>query len=95
MVSLDSKLTVGVETYVQPSVDRFYMVYGIGRGGPTYRHPTKESAHKEAQRLAEANPGSSFVVLKATKAYHAGKPVARQVELSDPDFREVEGRPYF
>jgi hypothetical protein len=84
MAALNSKLTLGLETHVVPSVERFYMVYGIGRGAPTYRHPTKESAHKEAQRLSEANPGTSYVVLKATKAYHASKPIARQIELDEP-----------
>jgi hypothetical protein len=93
MASLNSKLTLGIETHVLPSVDRFYMVYGIGRYAPTIQHTTKESAHNEARRLSEANPGTSFVVLKATKAYHASKPVAQQVELSDPDFREIDDRP--
>jgi hypothetical protein len=94
MATLDSKMTVGVECHVVPSVERFYMVYGLGRSAPTYRHPTKESAHKEAQRLAEANPGTSYVVLKGTKAYHANKPVARQIDLDERSHDYFDERPF-
>lgn len=66
--------------------EKFWMVYGLGRGSPTYRHPTKESAHTEASRLALANPGTTYIVLKATKGYLADMPQVRPVELSDPDF---------
>ena len=46
----------------------FWMVYGIGQGGPTVRHETEDKAQREADRLARANPGVTFVLLEATKA---------------------------
>lgn len=46
----------------------FWMVYGIGQGGPTVRHGTEDKAQREADRLARANPGVTYVLLEATKA---------------------------
>ena len=46
----------------------FWMVYGLGQGGPTYQHDTEASALREAERLAEVCPGTTFVVLEATQA---------------------------
>lgn len=46
----------------------FWMVYGVGQGCPTVRHETEDKAQREADRLARANPGTTFVLLKATKA---------------------------
>lgn len=46
----------------------FWMVYGIGQGGPTYQHGTEAAALREAERLAEVRPGITFVVLEATQA---------------------------
>lgn len=66
--------------------EKFWMVHGIGRGAPTVRHPSKDAAHKEAGRLALANPGTTYVVLKATKGYRADLPQLKQVDLVDPDF---------
>lgn len=42
----------------------FWMVYGMGQGGPTYRHHSLESAKTEATRLARANPGVQFFILE-------------------------------
>ena len=45
---------------------KFWMVIGAGRpGGPTFRHPTKQSAKNEAERLARSNPGDEFTVLES------------------------------
>lgn len=73
------------------AVERFWMVFGIGCGRPTHRHETKESAHKEAGRLALANPGTDYIVLKATKGYRANSPKLNQFDLveRDTDFNEV------
>lgn len=46
----------------------FWMVYGIGQGCPTVRHETEDKAQREADRLARANPGVTFVLMEATKA---------------------------
>jgi hypothetical protein len=48
--------------------DKFWMVYGIGRGCPTKQHWSKADAEREAKRLARENPGSFFVVLEAVAA---------------------------
>lgn len=42
----------------------FYMVYMEGEGAPTYKHTTKESAIKEAERLSLLF-GKKTYVLKA------------------------------
>ena len=42
----------------------FYMVYMEGEGAPTYKHDTKESAKKEAERLSLLF-GKRTYVLKA------------------------------
>lgn len=67
----------------------FWMVYGIGQGGPTVRHKTRESAIAEAKRLARCNAEVGFVVLEAT--HHI---IKRDVDVTpiDPDFAEVEPR---
>ncbi|PXW50709.1 hypothetical protein [Methylobacterium sp. B4] len=46
----------------------FWMVYGVGQRGPTYQHDSEGSALREAERLAESSPGTTFVVLEATQA---------------------------
>lgn len=46
----------------------FWMVYGLGQRGPAYQHDTEGSALREAERLAEMSPGTTFVVLEATQA---------------------------
>ena len=42
----------------------YYYVYRYGHHGPQARHGTVESAQKEAERLAEQHPESSFEILK-------------------------------
>ena len=42
---------------------KFWMV--LGRGTPCYRHPSKQSAQTEAERLASENPGEEFTVLES------------------------------
>jgi hypothetical protein len=49
-------------------IAKFWMVYRLDGNSPTYRHLTKELARKEAARLAEQCPGSTFVVLAAVDA---------------------------
>lgn len=60
------------------SMPRFWMVLGCGT--PVYRHSSKESAVKEAERLAMLSPGDEFVVLEAIAA----------CKKSDVQWREFE-----
>ena len=45
---------------------KFWMV--VGRGTPTHRHPTLQSAKAEAERLARIDPTQEFVVLESVSA---------------------------
>ncbi|MCA0345236.1 MAG: hypothetical protein LCH99_36785 [Proteobacteria bacterium] len=58
----------------QPETQKFWMVYGVGTRGPTYRHFSKAAAKAEAQRLAALHPETMFVVLAAVDAYSTEKP---------------------
>lgn len=52
----------------QEPIEKFWMVWCTTRGGPVYRHASKEAARKEACRLASSSPGSLFVILSAVDA---------------------------
>lgn len=58
----------------------FWMVYGAGCGAPTVRHDRLGNARAEAERLAVANPGTKFYVLRSVG-------VARRVDV---DWAEIE-----
>ena len=45
---------------------KFWMIWRVGGGEPTYRHPSQHLAVLEAERLARANPGCIFYLLEAT-----------------------------
>ena len=62
----------------------FWMVYGIGQQEPRYKHPTLESAEREAQRLAKAHPGIRFVVLEAKSGFQVQEPVQRITYVDYP-----------
>ncbi len=47
---------------------KFWAVWNISSGPPTYQHHTKEAALAEAERLARLNPGGMFYVLEAIEA---------------------------
>lgn len=49
-------------------MEPFWMVYGLGQGAPTWKHRSAHEATKEAERLARANPGKTFIVLEAIGA---------------------------
>lgn len=46
----------------------FWMVWNPEGRAPTYRHTSEGSAKTEAERLARANPGQTFVVLESVCA---------------------------
>ena len=60
----------------------FWMVWNPAGRMPAYRHPGRQSAQIEAERLAEANPGQSFYVLHAISR-SARPPNVTTVELGD------------
>ena len=50
-------------------VDKFWMIHRMGcLGEPSRRHSEYRLATDEAERLALANPGETFVVLGAVQA---------------------------
>lgn len=46
-------------------MESFYVVWQPETGAPNYRHGYFEFAKNEAERLAAANPGKKFYVLRA------------------------------
>lgn len=48
---------------------QFWMVWNLDGNQPRHRHATEDLATIEAKRLAQANPGESFVVLEAVSAH--------------------------
>ncbi len=54
-----------------PSLTQFWMVHGIGQRGPAYRHLSRDSAEREAKRLAVEHPEITFVVLETCAAFKA------------------------
>lgn len=64
---------------------KFWLVWREGGGTPTHPHFTKAEAEREAERLAKANTGQVFFVLKATGGVVAPEPEVRQIKLTtDP-----------
>ncbi len=49
----------------------FYMVWTKQGRAPRKTHDTRDRAAAEAQRLAGANPGRKFIVLRAVDKFHA------------------------
>ena len=49
----------------------FWMVWCEGGSAPTRPHATRESAEQEAGRLARANRGQTFVVLRSASEFVA------------------------
>jgi hypothetical protein len=45
-------------------MDKFWLVWCVEGGAPTYKHMDHESACNEAERLARNNPGKRFEVME-------------------------------
>lgn len=60
---------------------QFWLVWREDGYSPTYRHRSKAEALTEAERLAKANPGNVFFVLKATAGVLADNPNTRRVKF--------------
>lgn len=65
-------------------ISKFWMVYGMNQRGSTQRHYSKKAAESEAQRLAQHNPGVTFVVLASVDAFCAEQPVVGSVKIRKP-----------
>lgn len=46
-------------------MEKFWLVWNPAGNSPRYKHPSEESAEREAERLAALNPSDSFYVLEA------------------------------
>ncbi len=68
-----------------PSLAQFWMVHGIGQRGPAYRHLSRDSAEREAKRLAVEHPEITFVVLVSCAAFRSEKPKVVEFQISDAD----------
>jgi hypothetical protein len=51
-----------------PAAAAFHVVWARGRRGPRYKHPTREAAMAEAQRLADLDHGRLFEVFACVPA---------------------------
>lgn len=70
----------------------FWMVYGLGAGGPTHQHPTEESAIREAKRLARTSREMPFVVLRSTHTIKFDDCTVDEMEVRPPMAEAVVGR---
>lgn len=59
---------------------KFWMVWREGTPVTKHRHQFKVEAEKEAERLAAANPGEVFFILKTVDAISARKPAPPVIE---------------
>lgn len=67
---------------MQQPIEKFWMVFGVQRGSPTYRHTSKQAAQMEAKRLAKKHPGEMFIVLAAVDAFKAAVSEPENVRLT-------------
>lgn len=68
-----------------PAHDRpkFWMIWSPQGRAPTYQHTSRVSADAEAERLAKANPGAEFFVLKAVSGKTANQPEALDIKITN------------
>ncbi|GAC1042295.1 helix-turn-helix domain-containing protein [Rhizobium sp. No.120] len=74
----------------QPSAEahpvlKFFMVYGNGQRGSTFKHYSLAKACDEAKRLAAANPDITFIVLEAVDAFKAERPRIHDLGVTETD----------
>lgn len=62
----------------------FWLIWCERGGSPTRKHPTRQSAMEEAERLARANPERTFHVLESYRSVTVRSPVEWSV-ATDPD----------
>lgn len=80
------------------SKSAYWMV--LGKGRPSVHHGSESAARAEAERLAKAEPGQKFVVLKAEAEYVRQPEPVDRTELVMPNrtldeyVRAMRPRPY-
>ncbi len=62
-----------------------YYVYRPGTPGPKVKHPTRDAAQTEAQRLAAKHPGTTFEILKVIGLSSTPVPTATTFWLDEAD----------
>ncbi|MHA6684450.1 hypothetical protein [Mesorhizobium sp. A556] len=70
-------------------IAKFWMVYCMDGGSPTFKHLTKDSAQAEAKRLAERSPGKLFVVLAAVDSFKCPLGPVESVKLRKATEEEI------
>lgn len=65
----------------KPTADKFWMVSREQSPITKHRHQFKVQAVEEAERLAAANPGQIFYVLKTTAAMVCENPPVNRLKL--------------
>lgn len=73
---------------------KFWMVYGLKRGMPSYKHQSKADARQEAERLSRQAPGELFVVLAAVDAVVSPILDPQTVKLSKPQRDASDDLPF-
>lgn len=58
-------MTMGLKTNYDNEQDVFWIVWNPTGRNPSYRHAVHANAVSEAERLARANPGHEFFVMRA------------------------------
>ncbi len=70
----------------------FWLVWREGGNTPTSKHPNRQLASAEAERLARCNKGAHFVILRAVAAVCVSE--INWVELPAPTRNNEEENPF-
>lgn len=76
--------------------EKFWMVYGIGQGEPTFKHDTEADAVNEAKRLARFHQDIPFVVLESKTAIIKREfvTVTLRDRADEPSAQDDDGIPF-
>ena len=64
---------------------KFWVVWNPNGHSPVVKHWEKESADREAERLASVNPGNRFYVLKSVSAVKSKAVEIERIKLEKSD----------
>lgn len=65
-------------------MNKFWMVWNPVGHAPVYRHESRASAEREAERLAKLNPTNEFYILEAKELFRR-RPDIEQIFLGEED----------